>query len=172
MIRKFDDALYCEECEHFKREIWNGEGHCEKLNRFFHKWSLCIIKYGVSWHITITTSAATSNALSGSTARGIWYTRMASGNIVMSWEVALIINFLKNRIMEIFIYCYLAVSYLIMIGCANELREDKGWSIKDKTEMAILFIIVLCAPFVIPFIIGGVLYKLMKLVWRKKRNGE
>ena len=81
----------------------------------------------------------------------------------MSCKAALIINFLKNRIMEIFIYCYLAVSYLIMIGCANELREDKGWSIKDKTEMAILFIIVLCAPFVIPFIIGGVLYKLMKL---------
>lgn len=48
MTRKFNDALYCEECEHFKREIWNGEGHCEKLNRFFHKWCLCIIKYGVS----------------------------------------------------------------------------------------------------------------------------
>ena len=89
---------------------------------------------------------------------------MAGGTTAMSCKAALIINFLKNRIMEIFIYCYLAVSYLIMIGCANELREDKGWSIKDKTEMAILFIIVLCAPFVIPFIIGGVLYKLMKLV--------
>ena len=43
----------------------------------------------------------------------------------------------------------------------------KFWRLRaklNKNEMAILFIIVLCAPFVIPFIIGGVLYKLMKLV--------
>ena len=48
MKRKFDDALYCEECEHFLYQNIHNEGVCEKLHKFFHKWSLCIIKYGVS----------------------------------------------------------------------------------------------------------------------------
>lgn len=43
--RKFEDALYCDECEHFKREILKDEGYCKKLNRFFHKCDICTIKF-------------------------------------------------------------------------------------------------------------------------------
>ena len=64
--------------------------------------------------------------------------------------------------MEIFIYCYLSVSYLIMIGYANALREYKEWSIKDKAGTGALIAILLLSPLVIPFIIGGLLYKLIK----------
>ena len=46
MKRKFEDAYFCDECEDFNREKLNEEGHCKKLNRFIHKWSLCIVKYG------------------------------------------------------------------------------------------------------------------------------
>ena len=64
--------------------------------------------------------------------------------------------------MEILIYCYIVFSYLVMIGYTNALREYKEWSIKDKTETVILVLIVLFAPFMIPFMIGNLLYKLMK----------
>ena len=44
--RKFEDALYCDECEHFKRKILNDEGYCKKLNRFFYKCDICAVKFG------------------------------------------------------------------------------------------------------------------------------
>ena len=64
--------------------------------------------------------------------------------------------------MEILICFYIVFSYLVMIGYTNALREYKEWSIKDKTETVILVLIVLFAPFMIPFMIGNLLYKLMK----------
>ena len=80
----------------------------------------------------------------------------------MSYMDVLIFNFLKNRIMEIFIYCYLTVSYLVMIGYDNAIREYEGYSLKNKEEAAVLVLIVLSAPAILPFIIGGILYKLLK----------
>ena len=49
-----------------------------------------------------------------------------------------------------------------MIGYANALREYKEWSIKDKAGTGALIAILLLSPLMIPFIIGGLLYKLIK----------
>ena len=57
--------------------------------------------------------------------------------------------------MEIFIYCYLTVSYLVMFGYDNAIHEYEGYSLKNKEEAAVLVLIVLSAPAILPFIIGG-----------------
>lgn len=64
--------------------------------------------------------------------------------------------------MENYIYCYLAASYLVMIGYAIAVREYEEYSFKNKEEAAVLGLIVFFAPLILPFIIGGILYKLLK----------
>ena len=64
--------------------------------------------------------------------------------------------------MENFIYCYIAFSYLVMIGYANAVREYYEYSLRNKKEAAVLYLIVLFAPLILPFIIGGILHKLLK----------
>ena len=85
---------------------------------------------------------------------------MAGGNIATLCGVALIINFLKNRIMENYIYCYLAASYLVMFGFASYLCYSKGLTIEDKSDLAIVAVLLLFAPLSLPILAGGTLCKL------------
>ena len=78
----------------------------------------------------------------------------------MSCEVALIFNFLKNRIMEI-IFIYLAASYLVMFGFASFLCHSKGLTIEDKSDLAIVAVLLLFAPLSLPILAGGTLCKLL-----------
>ena len=87
---------------------------------------------------------------------------MASGRIATLCKDVLIFNFIKNRIMEILIYFYIAFSYLVMIGYANGIKENGDWSVKDKAQTCGLIIVLLLSPLVVPYIVGGLLYKLMK----------
>ena len=64
--------------------------------------------------------------------------------------------------MELFVYCYIAFSYLVMIGYANGLKENGDWSVKDKAQTFALIIVLLLSPLIVPIIVGGLLYKLMK----------
>ena len=86
---------------------------------------------------------------------------MAGGNIATSYEDVLIFNFLKNRIMEIFIYCYLTVSYLVMFGFTSYLCHSKGLTIEDKSDLAIVAVLLLFAPLSLPILVGGTLCKLL-----------
>ena len=85
---------------------------------------------------------------------------MVSGGTATLCEVALIINFLKNRIMENYIYCYLAASYLVMFGFASYLCYSKGLTIEDKSDLAIVAVLLLFAPLSLPILAGGTLCKL------------
>ena len=78
----------------------------------------------------------------------------------MSCKVALIFNFLKNRIMENYIYCYLAASYLVMFGFASYLCYSKGLTIEDKSDLAIVAVLLLFSPLSLPILAGGTLCKL------------
>ena len=64
--------------------------------------------------------------------------------------------------MELFVYCYIAFSYLAMIGYANGLKEIGVWSVKDKAQTSSLIIVLLLSPLTVPIIVGGLLCKLMK----------
>ena len=64
--------------------------------------------------------------------------------------------------MENLIYCYSAVSYLITIGYAFAMHEYMEWSFNDKEQTVAIILIALFSPLVVPFMIGGLLYKLMK----------
>ena len=86
---------------------------------------------------------------------------MAGGNIATSYMDVLIINFLKNRIMENYIYCYLAASYLVMFGFASFLCYSKGLTIEDKSDLAIVAVLLLFAPISLPILVGGTLCKLL-----------
>ena len=86
---------------------------------------------------------------------------MVDGNTATLCEVALIINFLKNRIMENYIYCYLAASYLVMFGFASYLCYSKGLTIEDKSDLAIVAVLLLFAPLSLPILVGGTLCKLL-----------
>ena len=70
---------------------------------------------------------------------------MAGGNIATSYMDVLIINFLKNRIMEI-IFIYLAASYLVMFGFASFLYHSKRLTIEDKSDLAVVVVLLLFAP--------------------------
>ena len=85
---------------------------------------------------------------------------MVSGGTATLCEVALIINFLKNRIMENYIYCYLAASYLVMFGFASYLCYSKGLTIEDKSDLAIVAVLLLFAPLSLPILAGRTLCKL------------
>ena len=85
---------------------------------------------------------------------------MVSGGTATLCEVALIINFLKNRIMENYIYCYLAASYLVMFGFVSFLCHSKGLTIEDKSDLAIVAVLLLFAPLSLPILAGGTLCKL------------
>ena len=86
---------------------------------------------------------------------------MVSGGTATLCEVALIINFLKNRIMENYIYCYLAASYLVMFGFASYLCYSKGLTIEDKSDLAIVAVLLLFAPLSLPILAGRTLFKLL-----------
>ena len=79
----------------------------------------------------------------------------------MSCEAALIINFLKNKNMENYIYCYLAASYLVMFRFASFLCYSKGLTIEDKSDLAIVAVLLLFAPLSLPILAGGTLFKLL-----------
>ena len=64
--------------------------------------------------------------------------------------------------MENFIYCYSAASYLITIGYAFAMFEYMELSFNDKKQMVTIILIVLFSPLAVPFMIGCLLYKLMK----------
>lgn len=64
--------------------------------------------------------------------------------------------------MENLIYYYFAFSYLVMIGYANGLKENGDCSVKDKAQTCALIIVLLLSPLIVPIIVGGLLYKLMK----------
>ena len=70
---------------------------------------------------------------------------MASGNTAMLCEGVLIINFLKNKNMENYIYCYFAASYLVMFGFVSFLCHSKGLTIEDKSDLAIVAVLLLFA---------------------------
>ena len=86
---------------------------------------------------------------------------MVGGNTAMLCEGALIFNFLKNRIMENYIYCYLAASYLVMFGFVSFLCHSKGLTIEDKSDLAIVAVLLLFAPLSLPILAGGTLCKLL-----------
>lgn len=64
--------------------------------------------------------------------------------------------------MEIFIYCYIAFSYIVMMGYVANLYLFSELSVKDKSEMASATALLLFSPFAVPLIIGGIMYKLMR----------
>ena len=64
--------------------------------------------------------------------------------------------------MENLIYCYIAFPFLVMIGYANGIKENGDWSVKDKAQTFALIIVLLLSPLIVPIIVGGLLYKLMK----------
>ena len=86
---------------------------------------------------------------------------MAGGNIATLCEDVLIFNFLKNKIMENYIYCYLAASYLVMFGFVSFLCHSKGLTIEDKSDLAIVAVLLLFAPISLPILVGGTLCKLL-----------
>ena len=86
---------------------------------------------------------------------------MASGNTATLYTDVLIFNFLKNKIMENYIYCYLAVSYLVMFGFVSFLCHSKGLTIEDKSDLAIVAVLLLFAPISLPILVGGTLCKLL-----------
>ena len=86
---------------------------------------------------------------------------MASGNTATLCTVALIFNFLKNRIMENYIYCYLAASYLVMFGFASYLCHSKGLTIEDKSDLVLVALLLLFAPLSLPMLASGTLCKLL-----------
>ena len=86
---------------------------------------------------------------------------MAGGNIATLCEDVLIFNFLKNRIMENYIYCYLAASYLVMFGFTSYLCYSRGLTIEDKSDLAVVAVLLLFAPLSLPILAGGTLCKLL-----------
>ena len=86
---------------------------------------------------------------------------MADGTTAMLCTDVLIFNFLKNRIMENYIYCYLAASYLVMFGFTSYLCHSKGLTIEDKSDLAIVAVLLLFAPISLPILVGGTLCKLL-----------
>lgn len=63
--------------------------------------------------------------------------------------------------MENYIYCYLAASYLVMFGFVNFLCHSKGLTIEDKSDLAIVAVLLLFAPISLPILVGGTLCKLL-----------
>ena len=64
--------------------------------------------------------------------------------------------------MENYIYCYLAASYLVMFGFASYLCYSKGLTIEDKSDLAIVAVLLLLfAPLSLPILAGGTLCKLL-----------
>ena len=86
---------------------------------------------------------------------------MAGGTTATLCMDVLIFNFLKNRIMENYIYCYLAASYLAMFGFTSFLCHFKGLTIEDKSDLAIVALLLLFAPLSLPILAGGTLCKLL-----------
>ena len=86
---------------------------------------------------------------------------MVSGGTATLCVGALIFNFLKNRIMENYIYCYLAASYLVMFGFTFYLCHSKGLTIEDKSDLAIVAVLLLFAPLSLPILTGRTLCKLL-----------
>ena len=82
---------------------------------------------------------------------------MVGGTTATLCEDVLIFNFLKNRIMENYIYCYLVASYLVMFGFASFLCYSKGLTIEDKSDLAIVAVLLLFAPLSLPILAGGTL---------------
>ena len=58
--------------------------------------------------------------------------------------------------MEI-IFIYLAASYLVMFGFASFLFHSKGLTIEDKSDLAIVAVLLLFAPLSLPILVGGTL---------------
>ena len=86
---------------------------------------------------------------------------MAGGNTATLCTDVLIFNFLKNKIMENYIYCYLVASYLVMFGFVSFLCHSKGLTIEDKSDLAIVAVLLLFAPISLPILAGGTLCKLL-----------
>ena len=63
--------------------------------------------------------------------------------------------------MENYIYCYLAASYLVMFGLVSFLCHSKGLTIEDKSDLAIVAVLLLFAPISLPILVGGTLCKLL-----------
>ena len=59
--------------------------------------------------------------------------------------------------MENYIYCYLAASYLVMFGFASFICYSKGLTIEDKSDLAIVAVLLLFAPLSLPILAGGTL---------------
>ena len=86
---------------------------------------------------------------------------MAGGNTATLCTDVLIFNFLKNKNMENYIYCYFAASYLVMFGFMSFLCHSKGLTIEDKSDLAIVAVLLLFAPISLPILVGGTLCKLL-----------
>ena len=86
---------------------------------------------------------------------------MAGGNTATLCTDVLIFNFLKNKIMENYIYCYLVASYLVMFGFTSYLCHSRGLTIEDKSDLAIVSVLLLFAPLSLPILAGGTLCKLL-----------
>ena len=86
---------------------------------------------------------------------------MASGNTATLCTDVLIFNFLKNKNMENYIYCYFAASYLVMFRFVSFLCHSKGLTIEDKSDLAIVAVLLLFAPISLPILVGGTLCKLL-----------
>lgn len=63
--------------------------------------------------------------------------------------------------MENCIYYYLAASYLVMFGFTSYLCHSKGLTIEDKSDLAIVAVLLLFAPISLPILVGGTLCKLL-----------
>ena len=71
--------------------------------------------------------------------------------------------------METLIYCYLPISYLIMLGYIFEIMGDTSM-VYDYIEQSLfnyeerkidVIVIFLLSPLIIPFLLGGLLCKLI-----------